>query len=73
MKIKLTKRHGCVTVKITAESDSESADLADIIVASIAKGLTMGSTVGKLKDLGYESVLTKDAPSLKVFELKRGA
>jgi len=73
MTIKLTKRHGSVTVKITAESESESADLADIIVASIAKGLTIGSTVGKFKDLGYESVLTKDAPSLKVFELKRGA
>ena len=73
MKIRLTKKRNSVSLRFSAQSDTEGVDLKDIVLALAKKknGTSIDGAMKEFKARGYTGTLTKETPKTKEFTLSR--
>jgi hypothetical protein len=73
MKIRLTKNKKSLSVRFSAENDTEGVDLKDVVLG-MAKGANAGMMTRAIEDLGkrgYTGDLTKETASTKQFTVRK--
>jgi hypothetical protein len=72
MKIKLTKKRNSVSVRFTAENDTEGVDLKDIVLAAGSKRPNdfLTASTEELGKRGYTGGVTKETRNTKEFTLQ---